>query len=183
IDDGRVYKVRYEDGGLLTRFDTPARKVSGITVGGGAVWVSNNEAPHMLFELDPATGHCLAYLLLSPANSGGVHGLAWDDGSLWLARPGLRALHRIDPETATVLQEIPFPGSRAHGVFVDGDLVACDDTGLSAVFVFAKKTGELVERVPLEGIEPHGMTLGPDRRIWICNDRPNDIAVASWAAR
>jgi streptogramin lyase len=177
LDNNRVYAVRYDDGSVITSFPSPARKMSGIGRSPTAVWVSHNQFPSSLFEFDPATGQCLTFLALSNPE-GGAHGVEWDDGSLWVSRPGLRALHRIDPATAEVRQQIAFPGQRAHGIFVDGDRVACDDTGLRRLFIFDKRSGALVQEVAIEEIEPHGMTRTPDGRLWFTDDRQNAIAVA-----
>jgi virginiamycin B lyase len=183
LDDNRVYKVRYDDGAVMASFDTPARKISGLASGGGAIWASHNSNPSMVFKFDPTSGHCLDMLFLSHPGQGGVHGLEWDDGSLWVSRPGLKQLQRIDPRTGEIRQEIALLGDRSHGLFMDGDRIACDDTGLSTLFVFHKDTGRLLEQIPIQGLEPHGMTLGPDGRIWFTDDRANAIAVAEWRAR
>ena len=53
IDNSRVYKLRLDTGAVLTSFSTPAEKVSGIAVGGGAVWVSHNSMPAFVFKFDP----------------------------------------------------------------------------------------------------------------------------------
>jgi sugar lactone lactonase YvrE len=183
IENSQAYKVRSDNGEVLLSFSTPAKAVSGIAVGGGAVWVSHNQAPAMVFKFDPLSGQCIHFLLLKKGDRGGIHGLEWDNGSLWVTRPGLNALHRIDPESAEVLQEIPFPGSRSHGIFIDGDRLACNDTTLNTIFLFDKRTGELVEKVGVEGIEAHGMTRSDDGRVWFSNDRPNEISTAPWPPR
>ena len=183
IDNSRVYKLRLDTGAVLTSFSTPAEKVSGIAVGGGAVWVSHNSMPAFVFKFDPNTGQCTKFLTLVDGDAGGAHGLEWDDDSLWVSRPGLRALHRIDPDTAEIRQTISFPGLRLHGIFVDGDRVVCNDTGLSAVFVYDKRTGALLDQIGVEGIEPHGMTRSDDGRIWFSNDHPNEISAAPWPPR
>jgi sugar lactone lactonase YvrE len=180
LGDNRIYKVRSTDGSVITSFASPARKMSGIAVGGGAVWASHNQRPASVFKFDPGTGQCLEWVILTRPDEGGVHGLEWDNGSLWTSRPGVKALHRIDPSTGEVLQEIAFPGSRAHGLFLDGQHIACNDTSLSTIFLFDKSSGRPVDEVRVEGIELHGMTLSADRRLWITDDKPRNIAVAQW---
>ena len=64
-----------DSGAVLRRFPSPARNASGITFGAGSVWVASNTRPSLIFRHDPATGHCLSYLVLS--EPGGVHGLQW----------------------------------------------------------------------------------------------------------
>jgi streptogramin lyase len=72
--DNHAYLVDYA-GKMVTRFASPARNASGITVGAGSVWVASNVSPAMIFRHDPLNGHCTAFLLLS--GEGGVHGLQW----------------------------------------------------------------------------------------------------------
>jgi streptogramin lyase len=72
--DNHSYLVDYE-GRVLTRFASPARNASGISVGAGSVWVGSNVDPPMIFRHDPSTGQCTAFLML--AGAGGVHGLQW----------------------------------------------------------------------------------------------------------
>src|SRR4029453_17073898 len=40
--DNRIYKVRYQDGSVITSFATPARNLSGCGFGGGAGWGGSN---------------------------------------------------------------------------------------------------------------------------------------------
>src|SRR5437763_8767629 len=69
--DNHSYLVDY-NGQVLTRFASPARNASGISVGAGSVWVGSNVEPPMIFRHDAATGQCTAFLMLHGA--GGVHG-------------------------------------------------------------------------------------------------------------
>src|SRR5438876_7963149 len=61
--DNRSYLVDYS-GVVQTSFPSPARNASGITVGGGSVWVGSNISPPMIFRHDPTTGQCTAFLML-----------------------------------------------------------------------------------------------------------------------
>ena len=72
--DDRSYLVDYT-GKVVTSFASPARNASGITFGGGSVWVASNIRPAMIFRHDPRTGQCTAFIML--AGEGGVHGLQW----------------------------------------------------------------------------------------------------------
>src|SRR5260370_1353366 len=72
--DDRSYLVDYT-GKVVTSFASPARNASGITFGGGSVWVASNIRPAMIFRHDPTTGQCTAFIML--AGEGGVHGLQW----------------------------------------------------------------------------------------------------------
>ena len=93
--DNRIYKVRYEDGSVITSFDTPARNLSGCGFGGGSVWGGSNIRPSAVVRHDPKTGWCTQYILLPNGESGGVHGIEWHDGE---SPYNLLRHHGYDPD-------------------------------------------------------------------------------------
>lgn len=175
--DNRVYFVRYEDGSIVTRFDTPARNMSGMAGGGGAVWTASNVRPSTVYKFNPATGHCLAALILPRASEGGVHGIEWVDGSLWVTRPGLMTLQQIDAETGELKCEIPFPAKRSHGLYWDEGTIVCLSTNDHHAYRLDPANGDVLDRWEVEGIEPHGMTRDAEGRVWVCDASTNGIAV------
>jgi glutamine cyclotransferase len=54
-------------------------------------------------KIDPKTGRVLAAI---PAPGGGDSGLAWAEGSLWVAQYRDRKIHQIDPQTGAILRTI-----------------------------------------------------------------------------
>jgi sugar lactone lactonase YvrE len=175
--DNRIYKVRYQDGAVLTRFDTPGRNLSGCGFGGGSVWGGSNVRPAAVTRHDPATGWCLAYLLLPNGMEGGVHGLEWYQGALWVTRPGFLTLQKLDPESGALLQEIPFPETRSHGVYFEDGCAVVNGTNTGNVYKLDLADGRVVDRWRVEGFEAHGMTRAPDGRVWICDAETNRIGV------
>jgi streptogramin lyase len=175
----RIYLVRYEDGSVVTSFATPARNLSGIGHGAGAVWGASNQTPAYVYKFDPATGQCLQAIQLDRPMEGGIHGLEVIEGALWVTRPGLLVLQALNLETGAVEHEIPFPGRRSHGVYAHNGAIVCNDTNLSIVFELDPRDGRVLRQWPIEGFEPHGLTLDPTGRIWICDAVTNRIGIVN----
>jgi streptogramin lyase len=174
--DDRIYLIDL-DGRVQTSFATPARNLSGVGFGSGAVWGASNRRPAYVFKFDPSTGHCLQAIELPSAREGGIHGLEVIDGALWVTRPGLGTLQRLNLESGELEHEIPFPGRRSHGLFALDGLLVCNDTNLSTVFQLDPKDGRVVKQWKVEGFEPHGLTIDPVGRVWICDAVTNRIGI------
>ncbi len=175
--DNKVYLVSCADGSVMTSFDTPARNMSGMAGGGGAVWTASNVRPSTVYRFDPSTGHCLAALILPRAAEGGVHGIEWVDGALWVTRPGLMSLQQIDAETGELRHEIPFPARRSHGLYWDEGTIVCLSTHDHHVYRLDPRSGDVLDQWVVEGVEPHGMTRDSAGRVWLCDASTNGIAL------
>ncbi|HLH74267.1 MAG TPA: hypothetical protein VKX96_13345 [Chloroflexota bacterium] len=174
--DDRIYLIRY-DGSIVTSFATPARNLSGVGFGAGAVWGASNRRPAYVYKFDPATGHCLQAIELPKAMEGGIHGLEIIDDALWVTRPGLGVLQKLNLETGELEHEIPFPGRRSHGVFFQNGAIVCNDTNLATTFYLDPKDGRVLRQWTFEGFEPHGLTLDPEGRVWVCDAVTNRIGI------
>jgi sugar lactone lactonase YvrE len=175
--DNKIYKVRYEDGSIVTSFDTPARNLSGCGFGGGSVWGGSNIRPSAVVRHDPKTGNCTQYLLLPNGESGGVHGIEWHDGALWVTRPGFLKIQKINPDTAELLHEIPFPEPRNHGIFFKDGYAVVNETNNGNVYHLDLKDGRVLEKWHVDNFEIHGMTMSSDGRIWFCDATTNTIGI------
>lgn len=69
--------------------------------------------------IDPATGEVLGAI---PAPPGGVSGLAWAEGTLWVGQYRERKIHQLDPETGTVLRTITSDRFVTGVSWVEGEL-------------------------------------------------------------
>ncbi|HVB97134.1 MAG TPA: hypothetical protein VNG11_05345 [Chloroflexota bacterium] len=174
--DDRIYLIRY-DGSVVTSFATPARNLSGVGFGAGAVWGASNRRPAYVYKFDPSTGHCLQAIELPTALEGGIHGLEVIDGALWVTRPGLGCLQKLNLETGALEHQIPFPGRRSHGVFFLDGAIVCNDTTLETTFHLDPKDGRILRRWQFEGFEPHGLTIDPEGRVWVCDAITNRIGI------
>ena len=175
--DHRIYRIRQRDGSVVSHFDTPARNLSGCGFGGGYVWGASNVRPAAVTKHDPATGWCLAYLLLPNGMEGGVHGVEWHEGGLWVTRPGMLTLQKLDPDTGALLHEIPFPEGRSHGVYFRDGRIVVNGTNTGNVYEIDPSDGRVVEQWQVEGFECHGMTRTEDGRVWFCDAETNRIGV------
>ena len=71
-------------------------------------------------KIDPKTGRVLATI---PAPGGGGNsGLAWAEGTLWVAQYRDRKIHQIDPETGAILRTIETKRFVTGVTWVDGEL-------------------------------------------------------------
>ncbi|MBS0527843.1 MAG: PQQ-binding-like beta-propeller repeat protein [Proteobacteria bacterium] len=70
-------------------------------------------------KIDPDSGRVLSTI---PAPGGGVSGLAWAEGSLWVGDYRARKIHQIDPETGEVLRSIESNRFVTGVTWVDGEL-------------------------------------------------------------
>lgn len=70
-------------------------------------------------KIDPETGRVLATI---PTPGGGVSGLAWAEGTLWIGQYQARKIHQLDPETGTVLRTIETNRFVTGVTWVDGEL-------------------------------------------------------------
>ena len=108
-------------------------------------------------KIDPKTGRVLATI---PAPGGGRDsGLAWAEGSLWVAQYRDRKIHQVDPETGAILRTIETNRFVTGVTWIDGELWhgtwEGDESDLTRV---DPRTGEVLERLEM----PAGMSrVGP----------------------
>ena len=76
-------------------------------------------AEERIQKIDPDSGRVLSTI---PAPGGGVSGLAWAEGSLWVGEYRARKIHQVDPETGKVLRSIDSNRFVTGVTWVDGDL-------------------------------------------------------------
>jgi glutamine cyclotransferase len=112
-------------------------------------------------KIDPKTGRVLATI---PApGGGGDSGLAWAEGTLWVAQYRDRKIHQVDPQTGAILRTIE---SNRFVTGVDGELWHGTWEGdESDVRRIDPRTGEVLERlemppgVSVSGLESDGGDL------------------------
>jgi len=165
-----------ENGKLIRRLQTETENGSGISVGDGALWIGSNapisfrkesrptdRGATYLLKADPMTGDTLAACLLEGlgGKGGGVHGIEWADGLLWVTRPGINVILKMDPTDFSVVHQIPSPMPRSHGlIWLDGGLW-CVYTADRVILKQDPQDGSELERieVPEPYPQPHGLTL------------------------
>jgi hypothetical protein len=103
-------------------------------------------------------------------DGGGIHGLEWVDGLLWITAFRPRAMKLIDPDGYRVLKTIEVPYDRPHGLAWDGDGMWMSHTGLKIVVEYNVDTGEIMDRIEYaDGAPaPHGLTFWKGD-LWSCD--------------
>ena len=120
--DNHLYKLAYEDGSVLARLPTETDRSSGVTEGGGYVWVASTYTARIYkLNYDGTTVEHYDTPGAGVVDSGdpartdvtGAHGMEWLDGSnMWMAVPPARRLFLVDPGTMEVRRSIPTPGAQ-----------------------------------------------------------------------
>jgi len=111
-------------------------------------------------RIDPKTGRVLATI---PAPGDGCSGLAWAEGTLWVAQCEDRKIHQVDPQTGAILRTIATNRFVTGVTWVDGELWhgtwEGDESDLRRV---DPRTGEVLESlemppgVGVSGLESDG---------------------------
>jgi hypothetical protein len=185
----KAWLLDFKTGKVLHTVVTNSQNTSGMTWGDGCIWsgangvsIHNHPEPPIngIFQTDmnshEVTHHQIPF---GPADNGGAcHGVAWQDGKLWVSSNRLESLLRIDPKSWQV--EYMFPHTwmpelkdRIHGIEFDpvsGDLWQVTGTqkpdqpgyeGYTAKLVrYDIKSGEVKEIVEIErGCDPHDIAI------------------------
>ena len=175
--DDHLYKLGYDDGSVLARLPTETEHSSGVTEGGGHLWVASTFTCELV-EMDqegntvakhdtPGKG-VVAFGDPNSARVTGAHGMEWvDEESMWVAVPPSQRVYLMDPATMEVRRSIPTPGARPHGLFMDGGDMWLADTGMGKIHKLDPESGEVLDEIDIPAPEVHGMTLR-DGQIWFC---------------
>jgi hypothetical protein len=167
------------NGKILKTIMTVSRNTSGMTVGGGYLWMgAEYAAPYDgIYQYD-MNGKLIAQrqVPLGPSDDGGgIHGALWHGGKLWVLANRLHAILRIDPSSWTPEFQIPLSSiaERYHGIawtddVPDGAIWAVtgnnskgfkDGTpGLHKYDASSGRLLEIVDFVPGSG-DPHGLAM------------------------
>jgi len=165
--DGR--QVWFASGDKLNALDPASGKtVRAIEVPAHAGTAFDGEhlfqiAEDRIQKIDPKSGRVLGTI---PAPAGGVSGLAWAEGTLWVGQYRDRKIHQIDPETGKILRTIESNRFVTGVTWVDGELWhATLEGGESDVRRVDPESGEVLERIEMpSGVGVSGLESdGGDR--------------------
>jgi hypothetical protein len=185
----KAWLLDFKTGKVLKTVVTNSQNTSGMTFGDGCVWsgangvsVRNHPNPPVngVFQTD-TSGKQISHrqIPFGPADNGGAcHGLAWENGKLWISSNRLESLVKIDPKSWQV--EWMFPHTflpdlkdRIHGIEYDP---ATDSlwqvTGtqrpdmpgyngyIAKLVQYNIKSGEVMQIVEIErGCDPHDIAI------------------------
>lgn len=183
IDQGnnRLYRQDFESGDVLFDVQTDTVHSSGITVGGGYVWIASTYESKIA-QLDPATGKTVAKYDspgagvvawrqgAADAQVTGAHGLEWRDNRLYVASPPSQMIHVMDPHSWQEVHRLRAPGLRVHGIaWADDGKLWCADTSAGTVCLLDPQDGRIFDVLRVEApTEVHGMTIHEDV-LWFCD--------------
>jgi streptogramin lyase len=185
--DNKVYLQDYATGKVLFAADTDTVHSSGITFGGGYMWIASTYE-RKIAKLDPATGKTVAKYD-SPGNGivawregapdagpTGAHGLEWRDGKLYVAAPPSQLIHVMDPESWQEVHSFRAPGLRVHGLaWGEKGRLWVADTSNGTVSLLGTEDGRVYEVIRVEApAEVHGLTIH-EGVLWYCDAHSCDM--------
>jgi glutamine cyclotransferase len=161
--------VWFASGDKLTAFDPSTGNVLrsiDVTARAGTAFDGQHLfqlADDRIQKIDPKTGRVLATI---PSPGVGSSGLAWAEGTLWVAQHRDRKIHQIDPETGRILRTIESNRFVTGVTWVDGELWHGTSEGdESELRQVDPQTGQVVQTLEMpqgtmvSGLESNGADL------------------------
>lgn len=159
------------NGKLLHSIETESSNTSGIAFGDGGVWMAANgpavgRPPRPtdaqtgeVVKADPKNGKTLARYPVP--GGGGVHGLEFAEGTLWVTSLKLQKLSQVDPKDFHVIHQIPVHLGRAHGLAWDPPGIWVMHSTDRVIHKLDATDGRILEIVTLskDDPDPHGMCM------------------------
>lgn len=127
-------------------------------------------------RIDPETGRVLATI---PAPGKRYSGLAWAEGTLWIAEYEQRKIHQLDPETGAVLRTVGSDRYVTGVTWVDGELWHGTWEGdTSDVRRIDARTGEVLEKLEMPpGVGVSGLDSDGGDRFFCGGGRSGKLRV------
>ena len=99
-------------------------------------------------------------------DGGGVHGLEWDNGLLWITAFNPTALILVNPNNFEVQFKFEIDQS-PHGLAIEGEGIWCSDRVDRNIIKYNKSNGKILEKIeiPDDGPDPHGLSI-KDKILW-----------------
>ncbi|MGH9658260.1 MAG: hypothetical protein ACRD96_06930 [Bryobacteraceae bacterium] len=159
------------NGKLIRSVETESSNTSGIAFGGGYLWMGANGKAQgrnprptdattgEVVQADPKTGRTIKRYPIP--GGGGVHGLEFSEGTLWMTSLKIQKLTQVDPKDFRILRQIPVHLGRAHGLAWTKGSIWCIHSTDRVIHRLDGKTGKLLEVVTLskDDPDPHGLCL------------------------
>ena len=185
--DHKITLQDYATGAVLREFQTDTVHSSGITLGGGYLWIASTYECKIA-KLDPTTGQTIAKYDspgsgvvawrhdAADAQTTGAHGLEWKDGKLYVAAPPSQFVHVMDPTSWTETHRFRTPGLRVHGLaWGDHGWLWVADTSNGTVSLCDPADGRIFQVIRVEApAEVHGLTIH-DGVLWYCDAHSREI--------
>ena len=167
-----------ESGALVRTIHTPTENGSGITVGGGFLWTASKGVTaarpfratdtHMgwVLKLDLETGEMVDRF--RTPDGGGIHGVEWDEGNIWVTQFNPKAIYLVDGENYSIVHQFPVELERLHGLARDGDGIWCGHTTDRVIARYHVESGEELDRITFgpDDAYPHGLSIR-NGELWV----------------
>jgi streptogramin lyase len=171
-----AYLLDWRNGKVLHKVATESHNTSGIAYGGGALWMAANgkslfreERPTdkpigEIIKCDPKTGKTIERYPVP--DGGGVHGIVWDAGTIWMTCFKWKALVQVEGKSFKVLNKVPVKLNRAHGLALDDDGIWCVFSTDYLIQKLHREDGRVLDEIQLskeKDPDPHGMDIYQNR--------------------
>ena len=187
-------------GKLIRSVNTESSNTSGIAFGGGHLWMAANgkaigrpakptdSYTGAIIKVDPANGKTVARYPVP--GGGGVHGLEFAEGTLWITSLKLQKLSQVNPKTFELIHQIPVKLGRAHGLAWDNDAIWCMHSTEREIHKLNPDDGTLLEKILIgkDDPDPHGMSMYRGH-LYYCDagispdGKDNESRWAGWVCR
>lgn len=165
---------------LVKTLTTTAENSSGLTVGGDSFWIGSNGASDARYprptdsgfsgviQCDYETGEEISRF--PTPDGGGIHGVEWIDGLIWITAFKPKALILIDPQDGSVIRKFQVDHERLHGLAVENNGIWCAHTSDKIIIKYELDTGKELDRIVYNDSDPapHGFTIW-EGELWSCD--------------
>jgi streptogramin lyase len=166
------------DGEIINKLPTITENGSGITVGGGFIWTASNGQTQarpfkntdthkgFVYKLNVNTGE-LVDRFLTP-DGGGIHGLEWDNGFIWVTAFNPKAIYKINAKTYEIEHRFYVKEERLHGLARQDNGIWCAHTTAKKIIKYDINDGSIIDEIQLDHDDPypHGMSI-KGNKMWI----------------
>ena len=177
LDD--IY-VLDEKGNINSRLETVTENGSGITVGDGFIWTASNGRTqarpfkntdthkNLIYKLDITSGKFVDSF--PTPDGGGVHGLEWDNGIIWVTAFNPKAIYKINSKNYQIEAKFLVDEDRLHGLARHDNGIWCAHTSNKKIIKYDINNGSIVEEIQLDKDDPypHGISI-KNNKMWICD--------------
>lgn len=185
--NNKVYRQDYDTGDVLFEAQTDTVHSSGITIGGGYLWIASTyESKIAKLDLDsgktvekydsPGAGVVAWTEGTDAARQTGAHGLEWKDGRLYVASPPSQKVHVMDANSWREVNSFASGGLRVHGIaWGPDDKLWVSDTSSGVINLMNVDSGRIHKVIRVKDPdEVHGMTIHKGV-LWFCNATTGEI--------
>ena len=165
---------------ILKTLNTTAENSSGLTVGDGSLWIASNGQSKSRYRrvtdtnfsgvirCDYETG--VEISRFPTPDGGGIHGLEWVDGLLWITAFNPKAIVLVNPKNGSVIKKFEVPLERLHGLAWVGDGMWCAHTSDKVIVKYDIDTGQEIDKIIYNNTDPapHGLTFW-NGNLWSCD--------------